>query len=74
MDKRRGDNAAGMGEHQYIAQQRMPLRNENCVSRPPVEIKLQKGWNKIVLKLPVGKFTSKETRLVKWMFSATLTE
>ena len=30
--------------------------------------------NKIVLKLPVGKFTSKETRLVKWMFSATLCE
>lgn len=52
----------------------LPLRNENCVSRPPVEVKLQKGWNKIVLKLPVGKFTSKETRLVKWMFSATLTE
>ena len=50
----------------------IPLRNENCVSRPPTKIRLRKGWNKIVLKLPVGKFSSKETRLVKWMFSCTL--
>ena len=50
----------------------IPLRNENCVSRPPIDIKLRKGWNKLVLKLPVGKFHSKETRLVKWMFSATI--
>lgn len=50
----------------------LPLRNENCVSRPPIMINLRKGWNKIVLKLPVGKFSSPETRLVKWMFSATV--
>ena len=50
----------------------LPLRNENCVSRPPVDIRLNKGWNKLVLKLPVGKFQTKETRLVKWMFSATV--
>ncbi len=50
----------------------LPLRNENCVSRPPVDIRLNKGWNKLVLKLPVGKFQAKETRLVKWMFSATV--
>lgn len=50
----------------------LPLRNENCVSRPPLEISLQKGWNKLVLKLPVGRFSYKETRLVKWMFSATV--
>lgn len=50
----------------------LPLRNENCVSRPPIEISLQKGWNKLVLKLPVGRFSCKETRLVKWMFSATV--
>lgn len=50
----------------------LPLRNENCVSRPPLEISLQKGWNKLVLKLPVGRFSCKETRLVKWMFSATV--
>lgn len=50
----------------------LPLRNENCVSRPPIAIKLRKGWNKLVLKLPVGQFTQTETRLVKWMFSATV--
>lgn len=50
----------------------LPLRNENCVSRPPIEISLQKGWNKLVLKLPIGRFSCKETRLVKWMFSATV--
>ena len=50
----------------------LPLRNENCVSRPPIEISLQKGWNKLVLKLPVGRFSCRETRLVKWMFSATV--
>lgn len=50
----------------------IPLRNENCVSRPPVELKLHKGWNKLVLKLPVGKFASPETRLVKWMFTAVV--
>ena len=41
----------------------LPLRNENCVSRPPIEISLQKGWNKLVLKLPVGRFSCKETRI-----------
>lgn len=50
----------------------LPLRNENCVSRPPIVISLQKGWNKLVLKLPVGRFSCRETRLVKWMFSATV--
>ena len=50
----------------------LPLRNENCVSRPPIEISLQKGWNKLVLKLPVGRFSGSDTRLVKWMFSATV--
>ena len=50
----------------------LPLRNDNCVSLAPVDIRLNKGWNKLVLKLPVGKFQTKETRLVKWMFSATV--
>lgn len=45
------------------------LGNENCVVRPPLEVRLQKGWNKVLLKLPVGKFTSPEVRLVKWMFT-----
>lgn len=46
------------------------LGNENCVVRPPLEVRLQKGWNKVFMKLPVGKFTSPEVRLVKWMFTA----
>lgn len=47
----------------------VPLGNENCVVRPPLSIQLHKGWNKILLKLPVGKFTQPEIRLVKWMFT-----
>lgn len=47
----------------------IPLGNENCVSRPPLAVALQKGWNKVFLKLPVGRFTSEEVRLQKWMFT-----
>ncbi|WP_303011335.1 family 20 glycosylhydrolase [uncultured Bacteroides sp.] len=46
------------------------LGNENCVVRPPIEVNLHKGWNKVFLKLPVGKFNTPEVRLVKWMFTA----
>ncbi len=45
------------------------LGNENCVARPPLNIHLNKGWNKVFLKLPVGRFTTPEVRLVKWMFT-----
>lgn len=45
------------------------LVNENSASRPPITVTLNKGWNKIFIKLPVGRFQSKETRLVKWMFN-----
>lgn len=48
----------------------IPLGNENCVARPPLPVHLAKGWNKVLLKLPVGKFSSEEARLVKWMFTA----
>lgn len=50
----------------------IPLKNENYMSRPAIDITLKKGWNKLMLKLPVGKFSSKETRLVKWMFTAAI--
>lgn len=50
----------------------IPLRNENCTARPPLSITLEKGWNKLFLKLPVGKFTTPEVRLVKWMFTAVV--
>lgn len=45
------------------------LGNENCVARPPLSVHLKKGWNRVLLKLPVGKFTTPEVRLVKWMFT-----
>ena len=50
------------------------LKNENYMSRPAIDFTLKKGWNKLMLKLPVGKFSSKETRLVKWMFTAALVD
>ena len=46
------------------------LGNENCVIRDPMPVTLHKGWNKVLLKLPVGKFSIPEIRLVKWMFTA----
>ena len=46
-----------------------PLENENCVVRDPIAVDLNKGWNKVFLKLPVGRFSTNEVRLVKWMFT-----
>jgi hypothetical protein len=48
------------------------LANENFQSRPPTSISLKKGWNQVILKLPVGQFSTPELRLVKWMFSFAL--
>ena len=48
----------------------IPLGNENCVAHSPLAVHLNKGWNKVFLKLPVGKFRMDQTRLVKWMFTA----
>lgn len=45
------------------------LGNENCVGREPTQVHLQKGWNKVFMKLPVGKFSLPEVRLNKWMFT-----
>ena len=45
------------------------LENENCVVRDPIAVDLKKGWNKVFLKLPVGKFSTPQVRLVKWMFT-----
>lgn len=47
----------------------IPLGNENVESRPPIPVMLNKGWNKVLLKLPVGSFFTPEVRLVKWMFT-----
>lgn len=48
----------------------LPLANENFEVRKPIEVSLHKGWNKVLLKLPVGQFQTCEVRLVKWMFTA----
>ncbi len=45
------------------------LANENMVTRQPILVHLNKGWNKVLVKLPVGKFRTHQIRLVKWMFS-----
>ncbi|NLZ94784.1 MAG: family 20 glycosylhydrolase [Bacteroidales bacterium] len=47
----------------------IPLKNENFSARPPLLVTLNKGWNKVFLKLPIGKFSSPEIRLQKWMFT-----
>lgn len=50
----------------------IPLGNENWTARPPISVTLKKGWNKVFLKLPVGRFSLPEVRLVKWMFTFVL--
>lgn len=50
-----------------------PFGNANAAGRPPLPLTLDKGWNEILVKLPVGAFSTKETRLVKWMFTCALT-
>ena len=47
--------------------------NANAVGRAPMPVTLEKGWNKILIKLPVSAFSTPETRLVKWMFTCALT-
>ena len=45
------------------------LKNENFVARLPLSVTLNEGWNKVLLKLPIGKFATREIRLQKWMFT-----
>ena len=48
------------------------LKNENFTARKPVEVTLNKGWNKVFIKLPyVG---ASGVRLNKWMFTFVLTD
>lgn len=51
----------------------IPLGNENLAVRRPLLVQLHKGWNTLLLKLPVGQFNTPQVRLVKWMFAATFT-
>ena len=48
------------------------LGNENFSARKPIEVQLNKGWNKVFIKLPyVG---ADGVRLNKWMFTFVLTD
>lgn len=47
--------------------------NENLTGRAPVQTRLKRGWNKVLLKLPVGEFSTPEVRLVSWMYDFVLT-
>ncbi len=50
-----------------------PFGNANCAGRAPIPIMLRKGWNTVLIKLPVGAFSTPENRLVKWMFTCAFT-
>lgn len=49
-----------------------PYADENFWLRPPLPVRLRQGWNTLLLKLPVGAFSTPYTRLVKWMFTALI--
>ena len=55
------------------ADRQEPFGNANCTGRAPLQVTLDKGWNEILIKLPVGAFSTPEYRLVKWMFTCALT-
>lgn len=48
------------------------LRNENLTARPPVALHLQKGWNKVFMKLP--HVNSGGTARDKWQFTFVVTD
>lgn len=52
-----------------IKSNEVPLTNENFEVRKPMSVQLNKGWNKVLIKLPIGQFQSHHVRLVKWMFT-----
>lgn len=51
-----------------------PFGNENCSGREAMPVPLKEGWNWILIKLPVGAFTTPEVRLVKWMFTCAFVD
>lgn len=52
--------------------QETPLTNENFEVRPPIPAQLKQGWNKVLVKLPIGGLhqnATQQARLTKWMFT-----
>ena len=48
----------------------IPYTDENFELRAPTQVSLHRGWNKVLVRIPVGGFSDAGTRLVKWMFTA----
>lgn len=47
-----------------------PLVDEGYEYREPTKIKLKKGWNKVLIKLPIGSFKGSDWKNPqKWMFT-----
>ncbi|QNL52023.1 beta-N-acetylhexosaminidase [Olivibacter sp. SDN3] len=47
-----------------------PMMDEGYTFREPSRIKLKRGWNNVLVKLPVGSFKGKDWQNpVKWMFT-----
>ncbi len=55
-----------------ITNHEVDLGNENFTARPPLEIKLNQGWNTVFIKLPYVKADG--IRLNKWMFTFVITD
>lgn len=51
-----------------------PYIDESYEYRAPTPVTLDAGWNQVMVKVPIGEFSSEHTRLVKWMFTAVLVE
>jgi hexosaminidase len=48
----------------------IPLIDEGYEYRAPTKILLKKGWNDVLVKLPVASFKGKDWQTpVKWMFT-----
>jgi hypothetical protein len=48
----------------------LPLVDEGYSYRSPSIVLLEKGWNTVVVKLPVGKLNGKDWQNpLKWMFT-----
>ena len=58
----------------WIEHERGFVGNENSTAREPIKVKLRKGWNTILVKLPVGEFRTDEVRLVKWALTLAVEE
>jgi hexosaminidase len=53
----------------------IPLIDEGYEYRTPTKLLLQKGWNSILIKAPIGSFNSNDWQNpVKWMFTLVLDE